>query len=182
MSSVLDDLNTVERKVWALWEHAAATGADAPGALATLATARIEGGASARTVFLRGAARDASTLTFWTNRTSRKVEELEREPKAALVFWFPEDQLQVRVDATVKLRPAHDDAWTQLSTGARLNYLAYAAPDASLASPEDNEARPDPKQFAVLEASVTRIDALSLAHRPHRRAILDNKGVNWVAP
>ncbi len=182
MSKALDELDSLEEDVWAIWSRAAANGAQAPGALATLATTRLGGGSSARMIVLRGADPDAAALTFWTNRTSRKVEELTQEPRAALSFWLPEEQLQIRVIATITVADGSSEAWETLSMNGRLNYLALTEPDSQLSSPLDNSAEPDIKQFAIMKATVEQIDALSLAHRPHRRAICDNEGVRWVAP
>lgn len=65
----------------------------------TLATATAGGRPSARVVLLRGI--DERGLGFFTNRSSRKGEELAVNPRAALVFhWSPLGR-QVRVEGTV---------------------------------------------------------------------------------
>jgi pyridoxamine 5'-phosphate oxidase len=65
----------------------------------TLATATATGVPSARVVLLRGL--DQHGLTFFTNRTSRKGRELEENPCAALVLYWPELGRQVRVEGAV---------------------------------------------------------------------------------
>jgi len=182
MSSVLEDLGGIKEDVWRIWTRAAEDGAQSPGALATLATTRLGGGSSARMIVLRAADQEASTLVFWTNRTSQKVVELAQTPSAALVFWLPDDQLQIRADAIIRTSQGKRETWDSLGENARRNYLAYAKPDGELSTPEDNSARPDFQNFMVLTAKVDRIDVLSLAHNPHRRAVCDNEGVRWVAP
>lgn len=53
-----------------------------------LATAALGGGASARTVLLRGL--DERGLTFFTNYRSRKGRELAADPRATILFtWVP---------------------------------------------------------------------------------------------
>lgn len=66
---------------------------------ATLATATTEGMPSARMVLLKGV--DPRGFVFFTNYTSRKADELEANPNAALCFHWAVHQRQVRVSGTV---------------------------------------------------------------------------------
>lgn len=66
----------------------------------TLATATVDGRPSARQVLLRAV--DARGLVFFTNRTSRKAEELATNPHAALVFHWYELGRQVRIEGAVE--------------------------------------------------------------------------------
>lgn len=61
----------------------------------TLATASAEGVPSARIVLLKGV--DERGFVFYTDYRSRKASELEANPQAALVFYWPELERQVRV-------------------------------------------------------------------------------------
>ena len=65
-----------------------------------LATADPAGRPSARVVLLRGV--DARGLTFFTNRTSRKADELRQNPVAALVLHWWELGRQVRIEGAVE--------------------------------------------------------------------------------
>jgi pyridoxamine 5'-phosphate oxidase len=66
----------------------------------TLATATRDGRPSARVVLLRGI--DERGITFFTNRTSRKGEELRRNPRAAAVVHWWELGRQVRIEGSVE--------------------------------------------------------------------------------
>jgi pyridoxamine 5'-phosphate oxidase len=66
----------------------------------TLATASPEGRPSARVVLLRGL--DDRGITFFTNRTSRKGEELEANPYAAAVVHWWDLGRQVRIEGRVE--------------------------------------------------------------------------------
>src|SRR5258708_1333924 len=59
----------------------------------TLATADKEGRPSARMVLLKGV--DARGFIFFTNYESRKAEELAENPRATLVFYWPDQERQV---------------------------------------------------------------------------------------
>src|SRR4051812_48848621 len=61
----------------------------------TLATASAEGAPSARIVLLKGF--DERGFVFFTDYRSRKGTELGDNPRAALVFYWPELERQVRI-------------------------------------------------------------------------------------
>ena len=65
----------------------------------TLATVDLEGKPSARIVLMK--AFDKSGFTFFTNYDSRKGSELEENANAALVFYWPELERQVRIEGSV---------------------------------------------------------------------------------
>jgi pyridoxamine 5'-phosphate oxidase len=62
----------------------------------TLSTAGVDGRPSCRVVLLKGV--DESGFVFYTNLESRKGLELARNPWAALCFWWPRLEQQVRVE------------------------------------------------------------------------------------
>lgn len=66
----------------------------------TLATATPSGAPTARIVLLKGF--DAPGFRFYSNYKSRKGRELERNPRAALCFFWPELERQVRIEGRVK--------------------------------------------------------------------------------
>jgi pyridoxamine 5'-phosphate oxidase len=76
----------------------------------TLATATPDGQPSARVVLLK--AFDADGFTFFTNYDSRKGRELSANPHAALLFFWPELQRQIRIEGTVeRVAEAESDAY-----------------------------------------------------------------------
>jgi pyridoxamine 5'-phosphate oxidase len=65
----------------------------------TLATASVNGKPSARMVLLK--AFDARGFVFYTNYLSPKARELERNPHAALVLFWPALERQIRITGSV---------------------------------------------------------------------------------
>ncbi|MGF1513895.1 MAG: pyridoxamine 5'-phosphate oxidase [Elainellaceae cyanobacterium] len=65
----------------------------------TLATATASGVPSARIVLLKGL--DERGFVFYSNYESRKGQELEQNPHAALVFWWGALERQVRIEGTI---------------------------------------------------------------------------------
>jgi pyridoxamine 5'-phosphate oxidase len=75
-----------------------------------LATASAEGRPSARVVLLKGV--DDGAFVFYGNRESRKGRDLEANPYAALVLYWPELGRQVRASGRVRrLAPEQTDAY-----------------------------------------------------------------------
>jgi len=72
----------------------------------TLATATPDGVPSARMVLLKAA--DERGFTFFTDYRSRKGQELEANPHAALVFFWGELERQVRITGTVSRVPREE--------------------------------------------------------------------------
>jgi pyridoxamine 5'-phosphate oxidase len=96
----------------------------------TLATADGAGRPSARIVLLRGF--DAAGFVWYTNYESRKGRELSDNPYAALVFYWPQLERQVRVEGPVAvLEPSQSDAYfSSRPRGSRLG--AWASPQSQV--------------------------------------------------
>lgn len=76
----------------------------------TLATCDAKGAPSARVVLLKGV--DELGFVFFTNYQSRKGRNLEANPRAALVFYWPELERQVCVEGEVaRTSDAEADAY-----------------------------------------------------------------------
>lgn len=76
----------------------------------TLATADQQGRPSARVVLLKGV--DQRGFVFYTNYASRKAQELTENPRAALVFYWSDQERQVCVKGEIsKLSPEESDAY-----------------------------------------------------------------------
>jgi pyridoxamine 5'-phosphate oxidase len=86
-----------EFRAW--YERARESGVREPDAMA-LATADGAARPSVRMVLLRGI--DEHGLSFFTNYESRKASELFANPHAALLWYWPELDRQVRIEGTVE--------------------------------------------------------------------------------
>jgi pyridoxamine 5'-phosphate oxidase len=86
-------------------DEARATEVNDPNAM-SLATATKDGIPSVRIVLLKRL--DAQGFAFYTNRESRKGEELLANPVAALCFHWKTLQRQIRVEGTIRELPRED--------------------------------------------------------------------------
>lgn len=93
------DVNRDPIAQFADWFAAAqAAEAEEPNAM-VLATATADGAPSARVVLLKGF--DEQGFVFFTDYRSRKGGELDANPRAALVLYWPELERQVRITGDV---------------------------------------------------------------------------------
>src|SRR5919108_6167835 len=72
----------------------------------TLATVGVDGRPSCRVVLLKGV--DESGFVFYTNLESRKGLELSGTPWAALCFWWPRLEWQVRIEGRATQVPGEE--------------------------------------------------------------------------
>ncbi len=94
----------------------------------TLATCTPGGAPSARIVLLKGV--DARGFVFYTNKQSRKGDELAANSRAALLFHWKTLQRQVRVEGAVEsVTDAEADAY--YATRARVSRLGAWASEQS---------------------------------------------------
>lgn len=94
----------------------------------TLATATPDGHPSARMVLLKGF--DDAGFRFFSNYDSRKGNELDANPRAALVVYWGELERQVRIEGRVeRVAPEQSDAY--FHSRPRGSQLSAAASDQS---------------------------------------------------
>ena len=96
----------------------------------TLATVDAVGMPSARIVLLKGY--DKKGFVFFTNYQSHKGQQLEQNPHACLVFFWPALERQIRITGTVeKIAGAESDAYfVSRPVGSRIG--AWASPQSSV--------------------------------------------------
>jgi pyridoxamine 5'-phosphate oxidase len=98
----------------------------------TLATATSDGSVSARVVLLKGF--DRRGFVFYTNYHSRKASQLHDNPRAAIVFWWPPLERQVRVEGAV-IRTTEKESDEYFATRPRGSQLGAWASDQSRVIP-----------------------------------------------
>ena len=124
-SADADPINQFRR--W--FDEAKAAGIPLPEAM-TLATSSSDGKPSARLVLLKQF--DEEGFVFYTNYQSRKARDLETNPFAALVFYWPQLDYQVRVEGPVT-RTSAAEADEYFQTRARESQIgAHVSPQSEV--------------------------------------------------
>lgn len=120
-------------ELFANWYDAARPLAAGDPTAVTLATADANGKPAVRVVLLKEYGPEG--FVFFTNYTSRKALDLESNPQAALLFWWPPLGRQVRVEGSVARIPATEsDAY--FATRARLSKIGAWASEQSRVIPD----------------------------------------------
>lgn len=111
---------------------------------------------SARMVLLKEVTREG--FTFYTNYLSKKSKQLEKHNHAALVFYWPEFDRQVRVEGTV-------EKTTQEEADKYFNSRPYESRVSAIASPQSQALR-DRKQLEERLAKVKVENSIEKIERP----------------
>ncbi len=122
------DLHPDPIQQFARWFHEAVSAKLPLPEAVTLATADLEGRPSARVVLLKDF--DEHGFVFFTNYESRKARELTANPRAALCFWWPPLERQVRIEGRVT-RVADPESDAYFSTRPRGSQIGAWASEQS---------------------------------------------------
>ena len=127
------------------FDHVIAAAVTEPNAM-TLATVAADGAPDARIVLLKGV--DERGFTFFSDFRSQKGQDLLEHPAAALVFFWPELERQVRVRGAVA-RLSTEESAAYFSSRPRGSQIgAWASTQSSVLASR-----------AVLEAHVREVEA-----------------------
>lgn len=158
----------------------------------SLATVSIDGAPSVRIVLLKGV--DERGFVFFTNLNSRKGRELMATPRAALCFYWPALDTQIRIEGAVE--PVSDaDADSYFASRARESQIgAWASqqsePLASMDQLRDRVAEienlyanrpvPRPPYWTGRRVRPERIEFWHAGeHRLHERRLFERDGDRW---
>ena len=157
-----------------------------PARNANLATVDKNGLPKVRTVVLRRADQNQSELDVHTDLRSDKISDLRANPVASLLFWLPDQRLQLRLSCQVAIESGSTvrDLWNKVPQHSRVAYGSTPPPGTPIDNALSYERVPNPDDFAVLVCQINEIDVLHLGD-DHRRARYTKKrdwDGEWLAP
>jgi pyridoxamine 5'-phosphate oxidase len=159
----------------------------------SLATVGPDGAPSVRIVLLKSV--DERGFVFYTNLNSRKGRELTATPRAALCFYWPALDVQVRIEGTIEpVSDAEADAYfasrareSQIGAWASLQSEELSSMDALRARVAEMEARfanepvPRPPHWSGRRVKPSSIEFWHAGeHRLHERRRYERDGNRWT--
>lgn len=154
------------------------------GALASLDKA---GAPQVRSVALCENDRARGVIAMRADYLSCKTEGLKIDPRVSYHLWMPEEKVQLRLSGTARIitGPEVRSLWDRTPVPNREAYGHVPAPGTPISASGDWKIEPAPDRFAVLEITVSHIDAVSLDPAGHRRAEYlrsDGWQGQWLSP
>lgn len=155
-----------------------------------LVTGSHASGPSGRVVVLRRFNAEKNQAVIYTDRRTRKIQELADNPRAELVFFDPKNLIQIRLRGSARVHvggPETDSAFDELTARGRSDYSTLIAPGAKVQAPEhERDTSVSRDNFALIEIDALEYDVLSLEREGHRRVqiIASDQSLcaSWVVP
>jgi pyridoxamine 5'-phosphate oxidase len=153
-----------------------------------------------RIVVLRKIDQQNNIVQFHSDIRSDKIKKLEKNSKAAMLFYDKEEKIQLRlkVDCTINIaNEITKESWLKTGHMSRKCYLVDNGPGTESIDPTsglkpelDNfeftmeQSEVGYKNFTVIQCKVNSIEWLYLAAKGHRRAKFDLKTnkTTWLVP
>jgi pyridoxamine 5'-phosphate oxidase len=139
-----------------------------------------------RTVVVRKAEQEATTVLFHTDVRSAKFDELALHPQCSLLFYDVKRQLQIRLQTHATLHSTDalaDERWAKSAVLSRRCYCGEETPGAASDvmtsglteellrdNLTEEESLVGRKNFAVVECRVSEMELLIISFQGHRRA------------
>jgi pyridoxine/pyridoxamine 5'-phosphate oxidase len=182
LADVLDSVwEAIERGVRERWT---------PWGLPILGVNDRNGTPTTRVIALRGFDRDMRALLFHTDGRSEKVTALGASSRASVLFWSPDDAVQVRLAGDAKVHREDSikhEAWKQASPLSKSAGAIALAPGTPLTRPtpfanlvQEGDAKRSLAHFTAITFVADTVDWLWLGADDLRRARFQRIGASWT--
>tara|TARA_B100000035_G_scaffold188712_1_gene161124 strand:- start:3033 stop:3614 length:582 start_codon:yes stop_codon:yes gene_type:complete len=151
-----------------------------------------------RNVVLRDVDEKSKSITFHTDKRSKKINHIENYNDVCALFYDQHKKIQLRTYGKIFLvndKQIKEERWNKSKSMSKLCYLnKYPPGDKILSSkeylPDENDLENIEngiENFSIIKIDIQSIDWLNLNYKGHERMIIDflgNSKVNyrWVAP
>jgi pyridoxine/pyridoxamine 5'-phosphate oxidase len=182
LTEVLDSVwDAIERGVRDRWT---------PWGLPVLASLDASGTPTTRVLALRGFDREARALLFHTDGRSEKAAALAANPRASVLFWSPDEAVQVRLAGDARMHrddAIKHEAWKQASPLSKSAGAIALAPGTPLTRAtafgslvHEGDAKRSLSHFAAITFVADAVDWLWLGATDLRRARFQRMGASWT--
>jgi len=152
-----------------------------PFRLFTLASISALGTPSLRTVVFRHF-NDNLNLVFYTDARSQKVKEIEKNADVSLLFYHPENLLQITVKGKASVitdSKVLDGYWSNIPDGNKKDYTTQTAPGTPMNNPDALEYLNENHHFCAIQIEPLSIEYLKLKRPNHIRVLFSKTKDSW---
>jgi general stress protein 26 len=136
----------------------------------TLSTLSLNGAPQSRTVVLRDFDSENLILTIFTDSRSKKVEELKEDKRAELLFYDPNQLLQLTIKVNLTESKSSPEKFNQLPEPTKKDYCSLQGPGVSVKGPDAVKYDFEKGYFIKLKFQAYQIEYLKLKRPNHLRA------------
>ena len=146
-----------------------------------LATVSVKNHPRIRTVVFRGWFKDSSMI-FFTDRRSEKIEHLKSNPNAEILWFFLKSKTQYRFKGKISELTDNRIFWDTLSEKSKSSWF-WGTPGEKIdpkfkSAPKILSNLSKPENFVVLNCEIESVDLLKLEKPIHKRFIWE-KNNKW---
>ncbi len=140
---------------------------------------------NSRYVVLRGVVADLQLL-FYTDYRSKKVSEIQDNPKVSLHFYHPEEKVQAKILGKATLHHKDEFAskrWMEVDGEAKKAYSSVLSPGTEIVHPAEAhkwEEKPSGDYFTVVKVIPHQVELLQLNGVEHLRVRFIRNEEQWV--
>lgn len=154
---------------------------DHPFRYATLGTVGLESMPRLRTVVIRDVSKDL-TLTFYTDKRSKKIVHIKENNRVSLLFYDPEHLLQLKVEGIASI--VRDEFllsgyWNEMHPKNKKDYTTRSAPGSDLSNPDNVEYLQEGHHFCMVRIEPFKIEYLKLKRPNHLRIRFSREEGDW---
>ena len=147
----------------------------------TLATLGLQNDIGLRTVVLRKVYEDL-TLSFYTDKRSKKIEELKSDQTVSALFYHPQKMLQIKVTGIAQFED-NDEVlntfWNGIPQYARKDYTTQKAPGTPLDENRSISYLSEENHFTIVHIIPQQIEVLQLGKPNHTRVLFSKAKNGW---
>ena len=144
----------------------------------TLATIASDGRPHVRTVVLRNFNPKDISFTIYTDSRSQKLQELEQDKRAQLLFYDPKRMLQIVVSVVLLENINEDKIYNDIPEHSKKDYSSIIIPGSKINSPDKLQFNFSKGFFSKLIFKAETIEYLRLKRPNHLRAFFKIED-NW---
>ncbi|MUH37209.1 pyridoxamine 5'-phosphate oxidase [Zobellia amurskyensis] len=147
----------------------------------SLASIDESGAPSQRTVVFRHF-NDNLSLIFYTDERSKKVKDIEKNKDVSLLFYHPENLLQITIKgkaSVIKNPEVLNEYWSAVPDSNKKDYTTHIAPGSTMKNPDALEYLNGDHHFCAIQIEPTSIEYLKLKRPNHIRVLFTKNKDSW---